>query len=278
DGPAVPRWPGRMYSTTSRTSTSAAPSSAAVRSQSRAAASCGRSAASVASVRSLATSAMMKSLQVLLMRFTDAVSGPAASASSAVSRGTPRASASASTSPASVTPPTAALMRTILRAAPEPAGPQRTTVPRQLRRYLACRRTDPAGRRSPRPAAAAGSANRIRPGGEGVIALGPNRPGQRAPRVLADLELVEHPAEVVGGPPAQRGAGAGVDINAVDHAEHRPAAPRVFRVGVGEQAPHDRGGVPAQAGPVAGRERRGGADDVPSEADRGRPGHGEQVG
>src|SRR5690348_7491977 len=78
-------------------------------------------------------------------------------------------------------------------------------------------------------AAAAGSADRVRPGGDGVIALGPDRLGQRAPRVLAGLEPVEHPAEVVGGPPAQRGAGAGVDIDAVDHAEHRPAAPRVLR-------------------------------------------------
>jgi hypothetical protein len=73
-----------MCPTTLRRSVSAAPSAAAVRSQSRAAASCGRSAASVASVRSLAASVMMKSLPVLLMRLTDAVNGPAASASSAV--------------------------------------------------------------------------------------------------------------------------------------------------------------------------------------------------
>ncbi|HEY7359795.1 MAG TPA: hypothetical protein VH642_03220 [Streptosporangiaceae bacterium] len=41
-----------------------------------------------------------------------------------------RAPASASISPTSVTPASAALMRTNLRAAPDPAAPQRTTAPK----------------------------------------------------------------------------------------------------------------------------------------------------
>ena len=50
--------------------------------------------------------------------------------------------------------------------------------------------------------------------------------------------------------PAQLGAGALVDVDAVDRGEHLPAAPRVLRLVVGE-APHDRGRVLGPARQVA---------------------------
>src|SRR5215469_8985460 len=121
------------------------------------------------------------------------------------------------------------------------------------------------------------SADGVRPGRDGVVALSADRPGELAPRVLAGFELVEHVAEVVAGPPAEFGTGAFVDVHAVDRGEHRPAAPRVLRLLVREEPPNDRGRVLAKTGEIAGRERRGGADDVLRETGRGRVSDGEQV-
>ena len=111
-----------------------------------------------------------------------------------------------------------------------------------------------------------------------MVSLGADRAGQRAARVLAGLEQVEHMAEVVDGLPAQFRAGALVHIDPVDVAEHPPPAPRVLRFGVGEQAAHHRGRVGTQRRQVGGDERRCRADDVAPETDRGRAVKREQVG
>ena len=110
-----------------------------------------------------------------------------------------------------------------------------------------------------------------------MVALRADGPRERARRVLARRERVEHRAEVVPGRPAQVGPGAGVDVDAADGREHPPAAAGVLRLVVGEQAADDRGRVVPERGQVGLRERRRRADDVLAEPDPRRALHRQQV-
>lgn len=83
--------------------------------------------------------------------------------------------------------------------------------------------------------------------------------------------------EIVTRLPGELISGAVVDVDSCDAGEHSPAAAVIFWLVLGDALPHHRWRIDAEGGSVIGQERRGGADDVFSEADRGRVPGGKQV-
>ena len=110
-----------------------------------------------------------------------------------------------------------------------------------------------------------------------VVALRTDRLRQRAAMVAAFAQAIDHGREVVARTPAQFGACALVDVDAVDLREHRPSAARVLGLELRHVARDHRGRVGAQHRQIVGRERRTRADDVAAESDVGRALDGQQV-
>ena len=110
-----------------------------------------------------------------------------------------------------------------------------------------------------------------------MVALCAHGQGERASRILTRPHAIERMAEVVSRPPAEFVPGSIVDVHAVDAGQHLPAALRVDRLVVRKEPPDHRRGVGAQRGQVLASKRRGGADDVAPEADRGSALEGETV-
>src|SRR5580704_14239343 len=103
-----------------------------------------------------------------------------------------------------------------------------------------------------------------------MVPLLADRLRERAANVAGLNEPGDHSAKVPLRPPAEVAARERVVIDPVDAGEHPPASPRVF-VFPSRRAPSDDGGrVGTKAGKVFAPERRGGADDIFSERDRGR--------
>ena len=80
------------------------------------------------------------------------------------------------------------------------------------------------------------------------------------------------------GDPTQRTLRSTVDVHTIDAREHPPAELGIDDFVVGKVPKYNGGGVCAQFGKVVGPEGRGGADDVPAEADIGGTIYGKEVG
>src|SRR5688572_16806588 len=95
-----------------------------------------------------------------------------------------------------------------------------------------------------------------------MVALLANRLGERAREVVAGAQTGDDGREVVRRLPAERGAGARIDVDPVDAGKHAPAAPRIFGLEF-RYAPAQRAWrIGAQLREVFGAKRRGRADDV----------------
>ena len=111
-----------------------------------------------------------------------------------------------------------------------------------------------------------------------VVAFGTDKARKWTAIIVSIFDFGQHAFKVILWPPTKLAPGELIHVHPLDGRKHQPAKFLVFRFIVRVIAPYNLGGVGTQLNQVSGYERRGGGNDVTTEADLWHALHCPQMG